>query len=105
MNACYDDLEKVDKEIATRFGPDAGVIANYTGGTKTMSVALALFAVLGGCWHLSLNKGPRRDLMTLRELSKGILRFTGTTIVSTVLLNLLTSWLTAQSSGFYDSTT
>lgn len=66
LNACYKAVREVSAEITARFGPDAEVIANYTGGTKTMSVALALFAIIEGNWNLTLNKGPRRDLIKVR---------------------------------------
>lgn len=66
LNACYKAVREVSAEITARFGPDAEVVANYTGGTKTMSVALALFAIIEGNWSLTLNKGPRRDLVKVR---------------------------------------
>jgi CRISPR-associated protein (TIGR02710 family) len=66
LAACYRELVKVENKIRQRFGPDAEVIANYTGGTKTMSVALALLAVLRERWDLSVNKGPRLDLIKVR---------------------------------------
>ncbi|MEW6448144.1 MAG: TIGR02710 family CRISPR-associated CARF protein [Bacillota bacterium] len=66
LNACYRAVREVGAEITARFGPDAEVVANYTGGTKTMSVALALFAIIEGNWSLTLNKGPRRDLVKVR---------------------------------------
>ncbi|MGQ9496779.1 MAG: TIGR02710 family CRISPR-associated CARF protein [Desulfotomaculales bacterium] len=66
LNACYKAVREVSAEITARFGPGAEVIANYTGGTKTMSVALALFAIIEGNWKLTLNKGPRCDLVKVR---------------------------------------
>ncbi len=66
LAACYRVLVETEGEIARRFGPDAEVVANYTGGTKTMSVALALLAVLRERWDLALNKGPRVDLIRVR---------------------------------------
>ncbi|HHY39323.1 MAG TPA: TIGR02710 family CRISPR-associated protein [Clostridia bacterium] len=66
LTACYSSLQHVDKSITARFGPHTEVIANYTGGTKTMSVALALLAVLKERWELSVNKGPRIDLIKVR---------------------------------------
>ncbi|MGQ9533198.1 MAG: TIGR02710 family CRISPR-associated CARF protein [Desulfotomaculales bacterium] len=66
LATCYRALVEAEGEIARRFGPDAEVIANYTGGTKTMSVALALLAVLRERWDLSVNKGPRLDLIKVR---------------------------------------
>lgn len=40
--------------------------ADYTGGTKTMSAALALAALLLG-WELSLVTGPRRDIVKVQK--------------------------------------
>lgn len=52
-------------QIAKRF-PDAEHIVDYTGGTKTMSVALVL-AALDGNWKVSLVKGARADLVRVAD--------------------------------------
>jgi hypothetical protein len=50
---------RIADDIASRFaGQDLEVLANYTGGTKTMSVGLAAFAVRFG-WGLQLNATGR----------------------------------------------
>jgi len=61
LTECYKTIEKISKDIEERFGEGNRVIANYTGGTKTMSVALAYFACLKPEWKLGLNIGPRRN--------------------------------------------
>ncbi|RLB10913.1 MAG: TIGR02710 family CRISPR-associated protein [Deltaproteobacteria bacterium] len=64
---CYERLLELAKEIRKRFGAkNPRIIANYTGGTKTMSVALALVAMIEEDWELQLNKGPRTDLVKVR---------------------------------------
>lgn len=63
FKVCFEKLMKLDEEICHRFGEDATVIANYTGGTKTMSTTLSLAAVLLERWDLSVNKGPRTNLI------------------------------------------
>jgi CRISPR-associated protein (TIGR02710 family) len=54
---CYDVL----RELAVEH-PQAHYIADYTGGTKSMSVGLALAALESG-WSFSLVKGMRTDLV------------------------------------------
>ncbi|MEW6229885.1 MAG: TIGR02710 family CRISPR-associated CARF protein [Bacillota bacterium] len=66
LEACYKALLEIEEKITTRFGSGAEVVANYTGGTKTMSAALALIAVFRERWDLSVNKGPRVDLIKVR---------------------------------------
>ncbi len=66
LELCYRTLKDLQKEVERRFGKETEVIANYTGGTKTMSVALAVAALLNARWQLSLNKGPRVDLVKVR---------------------------------------
>lgn len=59
---CYLKVSALAKEIDSNY-PQAEVIANYTGGTKTMSVALAMAATMKERWDLSLNVGSRVDLI------------------------------------------
>jgi len=66
LNACYQRLLELAEQIKARHG-DAQIIANYTGGTKTMSAAMALVGVMTEQWDLSLNVGPRRDLIHVRS--------------------------------------
>ncbi|MGQ5710290.1 hypothetical protein [Desulforudis sp. DRI-14] len=66
LKGCYKSVQTIERIIADRFDPNTEVTVNYTGGTKTMSVALALSAVLRDRWELSVNKGPRGDLVKVR---------------------------------------
>ena len=61
-NACV----AIEQDLATRFAGDAPrVIANYTGGTKTMTLGLEAYALrTGGRWELQVNASiPRTDLI------------------------------------------
>ena len=62
LKECYLKVGALAKEIDSNY-PQADVIANYTGGTKTMSVALAMAATMRERWDLSLNVGSRVDLI------------------------------------------
>lgn len=65
LNQCYSQLVDLAKSIEENH-PGAQIIANYTGGTKTMSVAMALVGTMIEEWDLSLNKGPRLDIIKIR---------------------------------------
>ena len=65
LNLCYSTLVSLSKSIKKKY-PDAQVISNYTGGTKTMSAAIALVSIIVGEWDLSINKGPRLDIIKVR---------------------------------------
>ena len=65
LEACFDTLNVIEKKIAERFGQDVEVIANYTGGTKSMSAALVLKGMQQERWRLSLNVGIRKDLIRI----------------------------------------
>jgi hypothetical protein len=62
LKECYLKVSALAKEIESNH-PQADVIANYTGGTKTMSVALAMAATMNERWDLSLNVGSRVNLI------------------------------------------
>lgn len=66
LNECYERLLLLTEEIKDKF-EHSKVIANYTGGTKTMSVALALVSIVTQQWDLSVNIGPRSDLIKVRS--------------------------------------
>ncbi|HNS56121.1 MAG TPA: TIGR02710 family CRISPR-associated CARF protein [Smithellaceae bacterium] len=66
LTECYTSLLATAKRIKERFGDSCTVVANYTGGTKTMSVALALMGILNESWQISINKGPRNDLIKVK---------------------------------------
>lgn len=61
LQECYAVIQSVLRE-ATEANPNCRYVADYTGGTKTMSVALAM-AALEADWELSLVKGARTDLV------------------------------------------
>ena len=62
LSAVVAACARVDEELARRFaGHDLQVAANYTGGTKTMSLGLGLYTVrTAGRWELQLNVAPAR---------------------------------------------
>ncbi len=65
LAACYSRLQNdLARQISGEF-LEAHVVANYTGGTKTMSAALVALALAHG-WELQLNHGPRSDLVKVR---------------------------------------
>lgn len=66
LDECYLKLIKLGEKIREKYPEGSQVIANYTGGTKTMSVALGLVGVMTQNWDLSLNKGPRLDFYKVR---------------------------------------
>lgn len=68
MEACYRTCEEVSRNIKERFekADNLEVIANYTGGTKTMSAALAVYALDSG-WPIKLNVGVRSDLVKVKD--------------------------------------
>jgi hypothetical protein len=61
LQDCYAVARAALSEAAMRF-PNHQYVADYTGGTKTMSVALVM-AALEANWNLSLVKGARTDLI------------------------------------------
>lgn len=61
LQECYAVIQGVLRE-AVEANPNCRHVADYTGGTKTMSVALAM-AALEADWELSLVKGARTDLV------------------------------------------
>ena len=65
LNLCYSTLVSLSKSIKKKY-PDAQIISNYTGGTKTMSAAIALVGIITEEWDLSLNKGPRLDIIKIK---------------------------------------
>jgi CRISPR-associated protein (TIGR02710 family) len=66
LTECYTSLLATAGKIRELFGESCIVVANYTGGTKTMSVALALMGILNEAWQMSINKGPRNDLIKVK---------------------------------------
>ncbi len=68
-----DDLDEAFRAISTaltelkqRF-PDAEYVADYTGGTKTMTAALVMAALEAGAVELRLVTGARADLIKVRD--------------------------------------
>ncbi|GIV10289.1 MAG: TIGR02710 family CRISPR-associated protein [Fimbriimonadales bacterium] len=64
LDSCFERIDSLSQQINQRF-PNARVIANYTGGSKTMSVALAIVACQKQ-WDLQVNRGVRVDLVKVR---------------------------------------
>ena len=71
LGLCYQHLKELRAAIKQRFGHGSQVVANYTGGTKTMSVALGMAAMAAG-WSLYLNLGPRIDLVKVRSADRPV---------------------------------
>lgn len=58
---------RIAEAIAARFpDEDVEVIANYTGGTKTMTAALVAFALRQPAWVCQANVAARTDLIAVR---------------------------------------
>lgn len=66
LGICYQRLKELRGAIRQTFGRESHVVSNYTGGTKTMSVALSMAALASG-WELQVNRGPRIDLVKVRH--------------------------------------
>jgi len=67
LNECYLKLIELSSLIKETYGDNCQVIANYTGATKTMSVAMVLAGLMTEEWDLSLNVGPRIDLIKVKS--------------------------------------
>lgn len=65
LPALYEVFVRKLRDLRQKY-PDAQCIADYTGGSKTMSVALVLAALECG-WELSLVRGQRADLVKVVE--------------------------------------
>lgn len=63
LNECHSKLLELERKIRQTHGDTCKVVANYTGGTKTMSVAIVLAGLLTEAWELSLNVAPRSDII------------------------------------------
>ena len=61
----YATCRRVLRELSAEF-PGGRLLADFTGGTKSMSVGLALAALEAG-WQLSLVKGMRPDLVQVAD--------------------------------------
>ncbi|MEI8167844.1 MAG: TIGR02710 family CRISPR-associated CARF protein [Chloroflexales bacterium] len=66
LNEAYADLRALLADLRGRF-PDATLVADYTGGTKTMSAALTLAAIERGDCELALVAGRRGDLVRVTD--------------------------------------
>jgi len=64
---CYAAVRELLVGIEEKHGPRCEVIANYTGGTKTMSVAMVLAGLITEQCDLAVNMGPRPDLIKVRS--------------------------------------
>jgi CRISPR-associated protein (TIGR02710 family) len=65
LDYCYRIIRQALRDLAAKHA-NARLIADYTGGTKTMSIALALAAIEAD-WELSLVKGQRPDLVRVAD--------------------------------------
>lgn len=63
---CFKAISQIGEQIQRDY-EDAEVIANYTGGTKTMTAALAVASMMNFDWELQFNKGPRVDLVKVKS--------------------------------------
>ena len=66
LGVCYQRFKELRNAIHKTFGHETEIVANYTGGTKTMSIALSMAALANG-WELQVNRGPRIDLVKVRH--------------------------------------
>ncbi len=64
LDGCYRRIKEKAVAVAADLGAGTDIIANYTGGTKTMTLALGLVAV-SEKWQLQVNTGPRQDLIKI----------------------------------------
>ncbi|MDI9571333.1 MAG: TIGR02710 family CRISPR-associated CARF protein [Pseudomonadota bacterium] len=67
LEECYATLRELLTRIEGKYGARCDVVANYTGGTKTMSIAMALAGLMTECCDLAVNIGPRSDLIKVRH--------------------------------------
>lgn len=72
INLCYQQISNELQQLDQQFG-DCEHIADYTGGTKTMTATMALAAVQHG-WQLTLVKGMRTDLQQVRSGTEALSR-------------------------------
>ncbi len=66
FNDCYIETLNLLKSIKEKY-PDAEIIADYTGGTKSMSVGLGAAAMVVSGVTLCLVKGTRADLIKVQN--------------------------------------
>lgn len=66
LNACYLETVRVIVE-ARRRTPDARIVVDYTGGTKSMTAGLAAAALDDGRCEISLVAGQRNDLSVVQD--------------------------------------
>lgn len=65
LHLCYATARAALSRLNAQF-PNADQVVDYTGGTKSMSVGLAI-AAMEADWRLSLVKGARRDLVRVTD--------------------------------------
>src|SRR5271157_594269 len=66
LNACYLETVRVITE-ARRQAPEARIVVDYTGGTKSMTAGLAAAALDDGRCDISLVAGQRSDLVAVQN--------------------------------------
>ncbi|MBI4820417.1 MAG: TIGR02710 family CRISPR-associated protein [Deltaproteobacteria bacterium] len=61
LSAVLEACKRIEEDLAAR-GLGPRVVANYTGGTKTMSLGLGYHAIQAG-WEVQVSSGTRKDLI------------------------------------------
>ncbi len=74
LNACYQRSYEILRSLRLRY-PDAQIIADYTGGTKTMSVGLGAAAMDVPNINIGIVSGQRTDLIKVSDGTQTV-RFT-----------------------------
>jgi len=65
LSECYRAIADRIRSLRRELGDEARILADYTGGTKTMSVALAMASIDSGVENLYVTTGQRRDLLRI----------------------------------------
>lgn len=71
LAACYHEAARAIRKARERF-PEAEVIADYTGGTKSMSAGLVAAAIDDGKCVLKVVTGVRRDLVKVQDGTESV---------------------------------
>ena len=66
LDVAYTNIHEAVKKLTERF-PNASMLADYTGGTKTMTAALVIVALGTEQMDLQLVTGSRADLVKVRQ--------------------------------------
>jgi len=91
FDKCYMQSVEVFNEIRAN-NPDAIIIADYTGGTKSMSAGLASAAVDDGQVDICIVTGPRRNLHKISQTHSARLIGVNNVLVSKKLATINDFW-------------